>query len=134
MYIENSLIGKHKLEGENMKKNWLSGVLLLVTMLICSVSFATVHPSVLAVTAFDVVSVADMHPTGSIIGVGAQIKPDNDGITDIGAGSKGMVADTGDRRDLIAGNCGSCHEADSGKKTDNVTASIGRNFEVGWQI
>ena len=116
-----------------MKKNWLSGVLLLVTMLICSVSFATVHPSVLAVTAFDVVSVADMHPTGSIIGVGAQIKPNNDGIADIGAGSCGIIAmakspDSGNESSTVP-----CMAACNHKATDNLTASIGRNFEVGWR-
>ncbi len=43
-----------------MKKNWLSGVWLLLTMLICSVSFADVRPSVMPVATFDVVSVADI--------------------------------------------------------------------------
>lgn len=113
-----------------MKKNWLSGVLLLITMLICSVSFAAAQPSVLAVTAFDVVSVADMQPTGLNISVGAQVKPVSVGI---GAGSSDITAmatsgDYGGGPSTVPCLAGCNH-----KTTDNVTASIGRNFEVGWR-
>ena len=105
----------------------------MVTMLICSVSFATVMPSVMPsvmpVATFDVVSVADMHPTGLNIAVGAQIKPTNDSIADIGAGLF-KYAMTTDGSGMNETHCmATCNH----KTTDNVTAYLAKPNEVGWR-
>ena len=105
----------------------------MVTMLICSVSFATVMPSVLPVAELDVVSVADMQPTGSIITVGAQIELDNESITNIGAGSTGLfkyaMSTYGESNDKTVPCMATCNH----KTTDNVTAYMAKPNEVGWR-
>ena len=87
-----------------MKKNWLSGLYLLVAMLMCSVSWADVKPVVLPVATFDVVAVTDTGQIAEIVSLGSQERQNGDIFADIGAGSFGMVSDTGDWRDFEQGN------------------------------
>lgn len=113
-----------------MKKNWFSGIVLMIAMLMCSVSFAASDPALMPVTGFDAVTVTS-EQVDVLASTDALSRPNSDGIFDSGPGSGGIVAMASSPGD--DGGTVPCMATCNHKATDNVTAYSGLPSEVGWR-
>lgn len=111
-----------------MMKKWFLGILLAVASLLCSTVYAVGPAMSEPIVSFDVVATVDAGQVDSGMFIAEKNKITS---ANIGAGSGGIIATA---LNVGCGGRKAPYTAPSNHKvTDNVTASTGQSFEVGWR-